>query len=85
MDLSEWSPQGTAARIKPSEALDANALVAQLGGEVARTLSSALERVTTLATTGQGSSSHIAGNLPQKETGTRFQFNWLDAMGVSRA
>ena len=53
MDLSEWSPQGTAARIKPSEALDANALVAQLGGEVARTLSSALERVTTLATTGR--------------------------------
>jgi hypothetical protein len=53
MDLSEWGMQGDTARAKPSEPLDPNHLVAQLGGEVARVLSSALERVTTLATTGR--------------------------------
>ena len=53
MDLSELGSHGVATGAKPVEPLDANALVAQLGGEVARVLSSALERVTTLATTGR--------------------------------
>lgn len=53
MDLSELGSQGVAMDAKHVEPLDANALVAQLGGEVARVLSSALERVTTLAATGR--------------------------------
>lgn len=53
MDLSELGSQRVAMSAKPVEPLDANALVAQLGGEVARVLSSALERVTTLAATGR--------------------------------
>ena len=48
-DLTSAAPAG-----KPlAEPLDPQALVAQLGSEVAATLSSALERVTTLAATGK--------------------------------
>ena len=52
MDLSDLSgaPQGGRRMAEP---LDPHALVAQLGGEVAANLSTALERVTTLAATGK--------------------------------
>ncbi len=52
MDLSDLTGAPPAAR-RLAEPLDAQALVAQLGSEVAATLSSALERVTTLAATGK--------------------------------
>lgn len=49
---STTPPSALAGTPDPAD-LDPQALLAQLGGEVARTLSSALERVTTLVTTGQ--------------------------------
>jgi hypothetical protein len=52
MDLSELHLP-SAARRHAVEPLDAQALIAQLGGEVAATLSSALERVTVLTATGR--------------------------------
>jgi hypothetical protein len=54
MDLSDF--QTTPERATPAttpDALDANALIAQMGAEVATLLSSALARVTTLASTGK--------------------------------
>lgn len=55
MNLAElaFSSASEAVGANPPEALDAHELVAQLGSEVARSLSSALERVATLAATGQ--------------------------------
>jgi CheY-like chemotaxis protein len=53
MDLSELAQAPVPFARRMSEPLDPQALVAQLGGEVATTLSSALERVVTLATTGR--------------------------------
>ena len=52
MDLSDLTSAPAAGR-RMAEPLDPQALVAQLGSEVAATLSSALERVTTLAATGK--------------------------------
>ena len=52
MDLSDLT-SAPAAGLRMAEPLDPQALVAQLGSEVAATLSSALERVTTLAATGK--------------------------------
>ena len=52
MDLSDLTGAPPAGR-RLAEPLDPQALVAQLGSEVAATLSSALERVTTLAATGK--------------------------------
>ena len=52
MDLSELTGAPPTTR-RVAEPLDPQALVAQLGSEVAATLSSALERVTTLAATGK--------------------------------
>ena len=52
MDLSDLTSPPAAGR-RMGEPLDPQALVAQLGSEVAATLSSALERVTTLAATGK--------------------------------
>lgn len=52
MDLSDLTGNPPTAR-RVAEPLDPHALVAQLGGEVATTLSAALERVTTLAATGK--------------------------------
>ena len=52
MDLSDLTSAPAPAR-RMAEPLDPQALVAQLGSEVAATLSSALERVTTLAATGK--------------------------------
>jgi hypothetical protein len=51
--LSSATPPSTQAQTPYPADLDPQALLAQLGAEVARTLSSALERVTTLTTTGQ--------------------------------
>ena len=53
MDLSDLSNAPASAGRRMAEPLDPQALVAQLGSEVAATLSSALERVTTLAATGK--------------------------------
>lgn len=55
MNLSDLAIAPTLAAVgaDSAEPLDAHELVAQLGSEVARSLSSALERVTTLAATGQ--------------------------------
>ncbi|MDP1900253.1 MAG: hypothetical protein Q8K96_07350 [Rubrivivax sp.] len=55
MDLSDLGrlPSPTPGSGHPGEPLDPRALVAQLGSEVASTLSSALERVVTLTTTGR--------------------------------
>lgn len=52
MDLSDLSGSSPGAK-RMAEPLDPHALVAQLGGEVAAGLSTALERVTTLAATGK--------------------------------
>jgi CheY-like chemotaxis protein len=52
MDLSDLSGAPPGGR-RMAEPLDPQALVAQLGSEVAATLSTALERVTTLAATGK--------------------------------
>jgi CheY-like chemotaxis protein len=52
MDLADLSGAQPVGR-RMAEPLDPQALVAQLGSEVAATLSSALERVTTLAATGK--------------------------------
>jgi CheY-like chemotaxis protein len=52
MDLRDLPGAPSAGRRAP-EPLDPQALVAQLGSEVAATLSTALERVTTLAATGK--------------------------------
>ena len=52
MDLSDLTGAPPAGK-RLAEPLDPQALVAQLGSEVAATLSSALERVTTLAATGK--------------------------------
>ena len=52
MDLSDLSTAPALGK-RLAEPLDPQALVAQLGSEVAATLSSALERVTTLAATGK--------------------------------
>lgn len=52
MDLSDLSSAAPGAR-RMAEPLDPHALVAQLGSEVAANLSTALERVTTLAATGK--------------------------------
>lgn len=52
MDLSDLSGAPTSGK-RMAEPLDPHALVAQLGGEVAANLSTALERVTTLAATGK--------------------------------
>jgi hypothetical protein len=57
MDLSDLTLRARVGAAKPAgpavQPLDTQMLVAQLGGEVAATLSSALERVTALATTGR--------------------------------
>jgi hypothetical protein len=59
MDMSDLTPNASVPGGLPQEqpasdtVFDAGALVAQLGGEVANALSSALERVNTLATTGR--------------------------------
>jgi CheY-like chemotaxis protein len=52
MDLSDLSGASPGAK-RMAEPLDPHALVAQLGSEVAANLSTALERVTTLAATGK--------------------------------
>jgi hypothetical protein len=52
MDLLDLASAPTLGR-SMAEPLDLQALLAQLGGEVAATLSTALERVTTLAATGK--------------------------------
>jgi hypothetical protein len=54
MDLKDLGqPRAPGRRSTEVEPLDPQALIAQLGGEVATTLSSALERVTQLAATGR--------------------------------
>jgi hypothetical protein len=59
MDMSDLNPNAGVAGTPPPEppvsdtVFDTSTLVAQLGGEVANALSSALERVNTLATTGR--------------------------------
>jgi CheY-like chemotaxis protein len=53
MDLSDLARPTVAAGGRMIEPLDPQALIAQLGSEVASTLSSALERVTTLSATGR--------------------------------
>jgi CheY-like chemotaxis protein len=53
IDLVDSSGRQMAAARRQDRPLDAQALVAQLGGEVAATLSSALERVAELAATGR--------------------------------
>ncbi|MCW5635354.1 MAG: hypothetical protein KIT17_18600 [Rubrivivax sp.] len=53
MDLSDVKGKSNGNRRAPMIAADAHDLVAQLGSEVATVLSTALERVTTLATTGK--------------------------------
>ncbi len=54
MDLTDLGrPAGASAAPRNVEPLDPQALIAQLGSEVASTLSSALERVATLAATGR--------------------------------
>lgn len=54
MDLTDLGrPAGAPAAPRTVEPLDPQALIAQLGSEVASTLSSALERVATLAATGR--------------------------------
>lgn len=53
MDLSELAQAPSPLSHPPVEAPDAQQLVAQLGSEVATTLSSALERVVNLAATGR--------------------------------
>lgn len=53
MDLAELAKAPAPTLRRPPQALDTRALVAQLGSEVASTLSSALERVTALATSGR--------------------------------
>ena len=54
MDLTDLGrPAGVSAAPRSVEPLDPQALIAQLGSEVASTLSSALERVATLAATGR--------------------------------
>ncbi len=53
MDLSEVKGKSNGARRAPLIAADPHDLVAQLGSEIASVLSGALERVTTLATTGK--------------------------------
>ncbi len=53
MQISELLRDQVTPAQRPSQPLDPHALLSQLGCEVARTLSSALERVTTLAATGR--------------------------------
>ena len=53
MDLSDVKGKSSGGRRAPMIATDPHDLVAQLGSEVAAVLSNALERVTTLATTGK--------------------------------
>lgn len=53
MELSELVRDQVNPAQTPSDPLDPHALLAQLGGEVARTLSTALERVTNLTSTGR--------------------------------
>jgi hypothetical protein len=53
MDLSDVKGKSSNGRRAPAIATDPHDLVAQLGSEVAAMLSNALERVTTLATTGK--------------------------------
>jgi hypothetical protein len=53
MDLSELAPPPRPRAPSMAEPLDPQALLAQLGGEVATTLSTALERVVTLSATGR--------------------------------
>jgi hypothetical protein len=54
MDMSDLNPNATPLAQPVSDTVfDTSTLVAQLGGEVANALSSALERVNTLATTGR--------------------------------
>jgi DNA-binding transcriptional regulator YdaS (Cro superfamily) len=53
MDLSDANAKAASARRAPVVTVDPNELLAQLGSEVASVLSHALERVTTLATTGK--------------------------------
>jgi CheY-like chemotaxis protein len=53
MDLSDVKGKSNGGRRPPMIAADPHDLVAQLGSEVATVLSTALERVTTLATTGK--------------------------------
>lgn len=53
MDLSDVKAKPNGSRRAPMIAADPHDLVAQLGSEVATVLSTALERVTTLATTGK--------------------------------
>ncbi len=53
METSELVRDQVAPAQRPSTPLDPHALLSRLGSEVARSLSSALERVTTLAATGR--------------------------------
>ena len=53
MEISELVRDQVTPAQRPSQPLDPHTLLSQLGCEVARTLSSALERVTTLAATGR--------------------------------
>jgi CheY-like chemotaxis protein len=53
MEMSELIRDQVAPAQKASAPMDPHLLLAQLGGEVARTLSAALERVTSLADTGR--------------------------------
>lgn len=53
MEITELVRDQVTPAQRPSQALDPHVLLSQLGSEVARTLSSALERVTTLAATGR--------------------------------
>ena len=53
MDLTDLGRPADASAPRNVEPLDSQALIAQLGSEVASTLSSALERVATLAATGR--------------------------------
>ena len=53
MDISELVRDQVAPAERPSRSMDPHLLLSRLGGEVARTLSAALERVNTLAATGK--------------------------------
>lgn len=71
MELSELVRDQVAPAQDPRRPLDPHKLLAQLGGEVARTLSAALERVQTLTATGRIDRANLAALLTEVDHARR--------------